>query len=215
MNPVQGSLEPDARPTREVRASFNEKTIRIYQAYSPEIAVPALAAQKFLPPFKTTRMTWIKPSFIWMMYRSGWAGKSGQEYILGIDILRSGFEWALANSCLSHFIEDVHPTHADWENQIRDFPVRIQWDPERTIRLQPLPWRAIQIGLGPQSVPAYISEWITRIDDVTPLAKKIESLVKGGEAGLIRNLIPTEIPYPLPDSISKRIGCVQNRGTPA
>ncbi|WP_141653813.1 DUF4291 family protein, partial [Erwinia billingiae] len=27
------------------------------------------------PPFSMTRMTWIKPSFLWMMYRSGWGMK--------------------------------------------------------------------------------------------------------------------------------------------
>jgi len=24
------------------------------------------------------RMTWIKPNFLWMMYRSGWASKKNQ-----------------------------------------------------------------------------------------------------------------------------------------
>jgi len=40
-------------------------------------------------------MTWIKPSFLWMMYRSGWATKPGQEHILATQITRDGFEWAL------------------------------------------------------------------------------------------------------------------------
>src|SRR4051812_17137799 len=37
------------------------------------MAEPALSAGTFVPPFKAGRMTWIKPSFLWMMYRSGWA----------------------------------------------------------------------------------------------------------------------------------------------
>jgi hypothetical protein len=28
-----------------------------------------------VPPFKVDRMTWVKPSFLWMTYRSGWATK--------------------------------------------------------------------------------------------------------------------------------------------
>jgi Domain of unknown function (DUF4291) len=39
------------------------------------------------------RMTWIKPSFNWMTYRSGYATKPGQEVVLGIDIAREGFDW--------------------------------------------------------------------------------------------------------------------------
>jgi hypothetical protein len=44
----------------------------VYQAYSPHIAHAAIAAGTFVTPFKQGRMTWIKPSFLWMMYRSGW-----------------------------------------------------------------------------------------------------------------------------------------------
>lgn len=60
-------------------------------------------------------MTWIKPSFLWMAYRSGWGRKPGQERVLRIDITREGFEWALANSCLSHFDPSVHKGHGDWK----------------------------------------------------------------------------------------------------
>jgi Domain of unknown function (DUF4291) len=65
-------------PYRQARAVFEESTIVVYQAYSPEIAEPSLAAGTFVPPFGMSRMTWIKPSFLWMAYRSGWASKPGQ-----------------------------------------------------------------------------------------------------------------------------------------
>jgi hypothetical protein len=68
--------------THQVRAVFTEKTITVYHAYPAGIAVPALKASTFVAPFKRTRMTWIKPSFLWMMYRSGWATKTDQERIL-------------------------------------------------------------------------------------------------------------------------------------
>ncbi|MDR7325687.1 hypothetical protein J2S44_005937 [Catenuloplanes niger] len=57
----------DTVPARQVRAVFTDRTITVYQAYSPEIALPALAAGHFVPPFRPGRMTWIKPSFRWMM----------------------------------------------------------------------------------------------------------------------------------------------------
>jgi hypothetical protein len=56
-------------------------------------------------------LTWIKPSFLWMMYRSGWATKPGQEHVLAVEITRTGFEWALDHASLSHFDSAVHPPH--------------------------------------------------------------------------------------------------------
>jgi len=100
-------IDPTLRPQREIRANYSDDTIRVYQAYSREIAEPALAAQRFVSPFKMTRMTWIKPSFFWMMYRSGWATKPGQERILAIDIERCEFDWSLLQGCLSHFDPEV------------------------------------------------------------------------------------------------------------
>lgn len=41
----------------------------------------AVKHQKFVSPFKVDRLTWIKPSFLWMMYRCGWVQKEGQELI--------------------------------------------------------------------------------------------------------------------------------------
>jgi len=63
--------------------------------------MPALAAGKFVPPFGMERMTWIKPSFNWMMHRCGYATKPGREVVLGIDMTRHGFEWALEHAVLS------------------------------------------------------------------------------------------------------------------
>jgi Domain of unknown function (DUF4291) len=102
-------------PTRQIRAVFDTDTIRVYQAYSDAIADSALAKGTFVsPPFKMERMTWIKPSFLWMMYRAGWGLKdAGQKRILAIDITREGFEWALAHGCLSH--ADLDMSKEEWE----------------------------------------------------------------------------------------------------
>jgi hypothetical protein len=112
-----------------IRATYSDRTIRVYQAYRREIAIPALAAGRFVPPFSMTRMTWIKPSFNWMMYRSGYATKPGQEVVLGIDITREGLEWALQNAVLSRFSPTVHSSAEEWQNLLTVKPVRIQWDP--------------------------------------------------------------------------------------
>lgn len=117
---------------RAIRALYDEDTITVYQAYNSSIARAAVQAQTFVsPPFKKERMTWIKPSFLWMMYRSGWATKENQECILAIKIRRTGFEWALQHACLSHFDAAFYASYDDWKTKLNNTPVRIQWDPEK------------------------------------------------------------------------------------
>jgi hypothetical protein len=189
-----------------VRVVFDDRTITVYQAYSPAIADPAITAGRFVPPFKLDRMTWIKPSFLWMMYRSGWATKPGQERVLAIQVTRDGFEWALAHATLSHYEPGTHASQQEWAQRKTASPVRIQWDSERSLLLQPLPWRSIQIGLSGEAVRRYLDEWITSITDLTPLAERIHRHVSSGDLSAAQAEIPTEQAYPLPSSISARIG---------
>ena len=185
---------------KEIRAYFNTTKVRIYQAYGDHIAIPAIKSGRFIsPPFKMNRMTWIKPSFYWMMYRCGWGQKAGQERILAIDITREGFEWALAHSCLSHYDPNLYRARDDWKRQIEEMPVRIQWDPERDKELNKLEYRSIQIGLSGVAVEKYANEWIVGISDITNYAKEIQE----GRSLFDLN---SEKPYPLPLTISTRIG---------
>jgi hypothetical protein len=157
-----------------IHANYNDETIRVYQAYGEEIALPALKAGTFVAPFKMARMTWIKPSFNWMMYRSGYGSKQGQEFVLAIDISREGFDWALENSVLSSFRPEANENFEDWQKAIRNSPVRVQWDPARNWRLDEIDGlRAIQIGLSGEAVERYVKEWIRSIADVTALAHSI------------------------------------------
>ncbi len=183
-------------PQRQIRATYNDKTIRVYQAYNDAIADSALEHGTFVsPPFKMERMTWIKPSFLWMMYRSGWGKKdSGQNRILAIDITREGFEWALEHSLLSHDAKN-YTNKEEWLRIKKATPVRIQWDPERDVHLQPLEHRAIQIGLTNEAVPLYVNEWIQNITDVTDLADNIHHLINVNKEQQALQLLPIEKPY--------------------
>lgn len=193
--------EQAAIPYRQIRAVYNDKTIRVYQAYSDGIADSALEHGTFVsPPFKMERMTWIKPSFLWMMYRAGWGKKdAGQKRILAIDITREGFEWALAHSCLSHFEPGTYATKEEWQKIKEQSPVRIQWDPERDLHLQPLEHRAIQIGLSGEAVRLYVNEWIQNITDVSELATRINAMIKNHKLDEATILLPKEIVYLLID----------------
>lgn len=184
-------------PYRQIRAAFDADTLTVYQAYAPAIAAPAVAAQTFVAPFKRERMTWIKPSFLWMMYRCGWATKPGQERVLAIRITRSGFESGLRESCLSHFDPELHASHDEWRARLATSPVRLQWDPERDRAGQPLAWRSLQLGLSGSAVTRYVEDWIVGIDDITDSLADRRS---GAEP------LPTERPYPLPDDLVAHIG---------
>jgi hypothetical protein len=193
---TEPATSPQLPPFRQIRAVCTDTTITVYQAYSSQIIEPALQAQKFVPPFHFNRMTWIKPSFLWMMYRSGWGTKGGQERVLAIEITRSGFQWCLENACLSHFDPAIHVSEATWQEAKERSPVRVQWDPERSIRLARLDCRSIQIGLCGAAVEMYVADWIVRIRDVTSLAHKIHGLVESGEESTAAKLLPPEVHYP-------------------
>ncbi|WP_434739352.1 DUF4291 domain-containing protein [Micromonospora sp. SH-82] len=193
-------------PVRQVRARYSAATITVYQAYPPQIASPAVAAGRFVAPFKRDRMTWIKPSFLWMMYRCGWATKPGQERVLAVDISREGFEWALTRACLSHYDRDLHGDRAAWSRKLKSSPVRVQWDPERTLRLGALPYRSLQVGLSGEAVDRYVDEWIVDVTDITPTVERIRDLLRdGGEAAAAVHL-PVEDVYPLPGKIAAGLG---------
>ncbi|MBL7977135.1 MAG: DUF4291 domain-containing protein [Bacteroidetes Order II. Incertae sedis bacterium] len=188
---------------RIVRAVYDNNTITVYQAFNKYIAQSAVEHQTFVsPPFKKERMTWIKPSFLWMMYRSGWAIKENQECILAIKIKRLGLEWALQNSCLSHFDSSVHTSYETWKKILKNSPVRIQWDPEKDIFLHPLNYRSIQIGLSDIAVERYVTDWIVQVDDITENCKHINQLINEGKINQAKDLLPQEQIYPLPENIA-------------
>jgi len=185
---------------------FDAHTITVYQAYSPTIAEPAIAAGRFVTPFKLGRMTWIKPSFLWMMYRCGWARKPGQERVLAIQITREGFEWALGHSALSHYEPGTYASQQEWDDRRRASPVRVQWDPERSLLLEPLPWRSIQIGLSGVAATKYVHDWITGLADITTTAHEIGDLIAANDYHTARALLPVERTYELPGALRAAVG---------
>lgn len=192
-------------PARQVRAVHDATTVTVYQAFGHPVADAALAAGTFVAPFSFTRMTWIKPSFLWTMHRSGWAGEPQQERVLAVRLLRSGFEAALAASCLSsHAAAGLD--RAAWRRRLRSSPVRVQWDPERDLHLRALPWRSLQVGLSGRAVHDYVGTWVLQLTDVTALAHRVRALVAGGDLDAARAALPREEPYPLPDDVADRIG---------
>lgn len=64
---------------RHILAQFDTETIVVYQDYRPTIGLFAVQNQRFGGEFSLNRMSWIKPNFLWMMYRSGWGQNRGRK----------------------------------------------------------------------------------------------------------------------------------------
>ncbi|MEV5655114.1 DUF4291 domain-containing protein [Streptomyces sp. NPDC052291] len=185
----------------QIRALHTADTVTVYQAYTPSLGLPAARDGRFPAAWKRDRMTWIKPSFLWMMYRCGWGTKEGQETVLAVEITREGFDWALAHAELSHYEQGVHPDRATWQRDLRRAPARVQWDPERDLHLNRLTHRSLQLGLAGEASRRYADEWTVAIRDVTLLAREIHALVRAGETEAASALLPDERVYPAPAAV--------------
>jgi hypothetical protein len=190
----------------EIRADYNDESIVVYQAYRPAIADAAVAAQRFVNPFSLNRMTWIKPSFLWMMHRSGWASKHGQERVLAVRITRAGWQEALSQAVLTTPEPRVYGSHEEWRERFARAAVRVQWDPEYSLHDVKLDRRSIQVGLSRDIIARYAHEWIVEIGDVTALAHQTSSYLHSGDVARAEALLPRETPYPLDYVLAKTIG---------
>ncbi|KAK6532594.1 hypothetical protein TWF281_006776 [Arthrobotrys megalospora] len=157
-------------PYHQIRALYDEESITVYQAYNEKIADAAVRDQTLaVPGWSCERMTWIKPSWSWMMYRSGFSHKDkNQSRILAIRMSHSNFESVLLQSSLSNSSGGKQP-------------VRVQWDPERSPSTKSKrPYRSIQIGIGRSVAETWAKEMILSIEDVTDKARRMYDDVEAG-----------------------------------
>lgn len=150
-----------------ILAQYDADSIVVYQAYRPSIGHFASQHGYFGGDFKLSRMTWIKPNFLWMMYRSGWGTKEGQEVTLAIRIQRSAFDSILAQAVHSTHIPEIYESQQAWSEAIKTSDVRLQWDPDHSPTGEKLQRRAIQLGLQGEVAIKYSQEWIINIEDVS------------------------------------------------
>jgi hypothetical protein len=189
----------------EIRSDYDRDTIAIYQAYPPAIADAALEAGRFVAPFSFHRMTWIKPSFLWLMHRSNWGQKSGQERVLCVRVKRSGWEKALSLAVFTSFVPGVFASPDEWAERFAAAHVHLQWDPERTLRGAGLPHYSIQVGLSRHVIREYTDEWVVRIEDYTPRVRKIYGLLQSGQADKVKRHLPPERVYPVGGELGRRL----------
>ncbi len=177
----------------EIRAVYTNKTIRVYQAFNKDIAEEAVRKGRFGKHFSMNRMTWIKPSFLWMMFRCGWGEKENQGHILAIDIKRIGFDKAVKSAVKSTFSESMGISKEEWQRMVKESDVRVQWDPEKDINGNNLPYRSIQIGLRGDALYEYVNDWIVSIEDITEYVQNLNMLRNNKED--ISDMLPKEEVY--------------------
>ena len=181
-----------SRPMKEIRAVYTDETIRVYQAYNKTIAEEAVKNGTFGTHFSMSRMTWIKPSFLWMMYRCGWAEKENQEHVLAIDIKRSGFDRAVNSAIISTFSEELGISKEEWQRQVKESDIRVQWDPEKDIYGNNLPYRSLQLGLRGNVVKEYVNDWIVNVTDITDYVHELNTL-RNNHENIIERLPKEEV----------------------
>lgn len=187
---------------RQIYAHYDDHGITVYQAFKPEIVKHALAKGTFGQGFNMERMTWIKPSFAWMLYRSGYATKTRQEAILKITLTHEGFREILSHSVETTYNSRVHANEDEWRNALKKSSVRHQWDPERNLRLGKLERRAIQLGIRGWVVEKYVNEWIIGLEEVTELAHTLHHAIKNK---FPLPDVPEERLYPVDADLQKRL----------
>lgn len=155
------------REGRHILACADDDSVLVYQAYRPEIGQFASRQGHFGGEFRYSRMSWIKPNFLWMMYRSNWGRSQGQETVLAIRLRRTFFESLLQQAIPSSFDADQFGSQEEWKTAVSESDVRLQWDPDHLPDGTSCDRRAIQIGLRGQALEDYGRREALEITDIS------------------------------------------------
>ena len=152
-----------------VLAHFDDDTIVVYQAYRESTGRHAIATGELGgPDFSFNRMSWVKPNFLWMMYRSGWGTKPGQEITLALRIRRKFFDRLLHDAVASTFDPKRHASRESWQRALQESEVRLQWDPDHAPDGAKLSRRAVQLGVRGTALRALATTELVDVIDMTP-----------------------------------------------
>jgi hypothetical protein len=189
---------------RHVVAQFDDESVIVYQAYRPAIGHFAAQHGYFGGEFSLNRMSWIKPNFLWMMYRCGWASKEGQEVVLAVRLKRTAFDEILRRAVHSTYVPEVYESEAEWKAAVARSDVRLQFDPDHDPSGAPIQRRAIQLGLRGAVLSRYAKEWLLAIEDVSEFVREQSQHAR---SPFDRLVTPREKVYPVTDpEVAARLG---------
>lgn len=191
---------------KQIIGSVEGENIIVYQAFNPNISQFAVENQKFGGAYYSfNRMSWIKPGFLWMMYRAGWASKEQQQHILAITLPLIHFETILSQATISSYDSGIYPTRELWKHELEKTEVRLQWDPDHDPAGNKQTRKAIQIGMKGEVLKKFCTEWILKIEDITPFVKAEYEKVRMGREDELN--VPFETIWNLENKvIRKRLG---------
>lgn len=193
------------RAGRQILAQYDEESVVLYQAYRPSIGRFAVSHGYFGGEFRFGRMSWIKPNFLWMMYRSGWGRKKDQEVILAIRIQRSAFELILHEGVPTSYDSRLYPDRNVWKKEVDRSSVLFQWDPDHDPLGVRQERRAIQLGLRGDFLTQYSRDWIIDIQDISDFVAEQRNNVNRGDLGSL--ITPEEVVYPIKDkNLAQKLG---------
>ncbi len=178
----------------------------VYQAYRNEIAEYAFKHQHLGGPhYSYSRMSWIKPNFLWMMYRCGWALKEGQENVLAIWIKKDFFETILSEAAYSSYQPDVYGDREAWQKDLNSKEVRLQWDPDHDPYGNSQERRAIQLGLKGNILKEFGQSQILKIEDLSSFIRTQRELLQANSLAELH--VPEERVYVLHnEQLRKHLG---------
>ncbi len=172
---------------QHILAQYSNDNIIVYQAFNPNIARYAVANQAFGGAhYRFSRMSWIKPNFLWMMYRCGWATKEAQKRVLAIEISKANFESILEEAVFSSYKPTIYQAQENWKRALETSSVRLQWDPDHDPYGAKLDRRAVQLGLRGEILRAFATDWIISIQDITPFVLEQGAKVKARELNALQ-----------------------------
>jgi hypothetical protein len=196
---------------RRILAQYDNETLIVYQAYRPEIGNFAVKHGYFGGEFSYSRMSWIKPTFLWMMYRSDWGRSQGQEVVLAIRLRRVFFDSLLEQAVPSSFVPELFTSHDAWKAAVARSDVRLQWDPDHDPSGGKCERRAIQLGLRGKALEAYGKNEVVEIIDMSDFVAQQRDFIGDWRSGKL--LTPSEQVY-VPSSLSaaSKVGLDEWRG---
>lgn len=170
---------------RHILAQFDDESIIVYQAYCPAIGRYAVEHGRFGGEFSYSRMSWVKPNFLWMMYRNGWGTKENQDVTLALRIRRTLFDVLLAEAVPSTWDRDLFATREEWERAVGRSAVRLQWDPDHHPSGAKLDRRAIQLGLRGRVLEAFGTRELLEVIDLSEFVAEQRGALSRGVSALL------------------------------
>lgn len=191
---------------QHIIAHQSGEQIVVYQAYKPAIAEFAVEHQCLGgADFSYDRMSWIKPNFLWMMYRCGWASKANQERVLAFWLDKTAFEDILSQAAFSTFTAGNYESQEAWKQDLTTKKVRLQWDPDHNPYGAKITRRAIQLGLKGVVLEKFGKSQVRLVEDVTEFVLQQKQHVENRQ--LEHLLIPQERVYlPTSPALRQQIG---------